>query len=121
MITTTIRITLNLDQNDACLILAFFRNLVKASLTLSNIATYSAMGFFVYSYASRRALNSLSNESCHVDAKLITTTIRITLNLDQNDVCLILAFFRNLVKPGLILFNIAIYSAMGFYILICIA
>ena len=45
MITTTIRITLNLDQNDACLNFAFFGNFVTAGLTLSNIATYSAMGF----------------------------------------------------------------------------
>ena len=69
MISTTIRIALNLDQNDACSILAFFRNFVKAGLTLSNIATYSAMGFVVYQYSSRRALNSLSNEYCQVDAK----------------------------------------------------
>ena len=69
MIATTIRIALNLDQNDACSHFAFFQNLVKAGLTVSNIATYSAMGFFVYLYASRRALNSLSNEYCQVDAK----------------------------------------------------
>ena len=69
MITTTIRITLNLDQTDACLILAFFKNFVKTGLTVANIATYSAMKFFVYSYASRRTLNSLSNEYCQVDAK----------------------------------------------------
>ena len=69
MIATTIRITLNLDQNDACLILAFFQNFAIAGLTVSNIATYSAMGFFVYSYASRKTLNSLSNEYYQVDAK----------------------------------------------------
>ena len=45
MITTTIRTTLNLDRNEASLIFAFFRYLVKAGLTLSNIATYSALGF----------------------------------------------------------------------------
>ena len=50
-------------------ILAFFLIFAKTGLTLSNIATYSAMGFFVYQYASRRALNSLSNEYCQVDAK----------------------------------------------------
>ena len=69
MITTTIRIALNLDQNDAYLIFVFFQNFVKAGLTVSNIATYSAMGFFIYYNASRRALNSLSNEYCQVDAK----------------------------------------------------
>ena len=45
---TTIRITLNLDKNDACLIFVFFGNLVKAGLTVFSIATYSAMQFFVY-------------------------------------------------------------------------
>ena len=55
MITSTIRISLNLDQNDACLILAFFRNFVKAGLTLSNIATYSAQWDFSYINMHRRA------------------------------------------------------------------
>ena len=49
--------------------LAFFRYFVKAGLTLTNIATYSAMGFFPYYHASRRTLSSLSNEYCQVDAK----------------------------------------------------
>ena len=48
MIATTIGIALTLNQNDACSPFAFFRNLVKAKLTLSNIATYSAIGFFAY-------------------------------------------------------------------------
>ena len=46
-----------------------FRNFAKAGLTLSNVATYSAMGFFILLYASRRALNYLSIEYCQVDAK----------------------------------------------------
>ena len=49
--------------------LQFFLNFVKTGITLSNIATYSAMGFFIVYYASRRALNSLSNEYCQIDAK----------------------------------------------------
>ena len=56
MIRTTIRITLNLDQNDACSHFAFFGNFVKAGFTVFSIATYSAMGFFACQYASRRAV-----------------------------------------------------------------
>ena len=66
---TAIRITLNLDKNDACLIFVFFGNLVKAGLTVFSIATYSAMKFFAYYYASRRALTSFWNEYCQVHAK----------------------------------------------------
>ena len=47
----------------------FFRNFVKAGLTVFNIATYSAMRFFACQYASRRALNSVLNEYCQVNAK----------------------------------------------------
>ena len=44
---------------------------------------------------------------------MITNTIRITLNLDQIDAGLILAFFRYLVKTGFIVFIIATFSAVG--------
>ena len=69
MITTTIRTVLNFDQNYPGSYFAFCRNFVKAGLTLSIIATYSAMGFFAYQYASRRALHFFWNEYCQVDAK----------------------------------------------------
>ena len=47
----------------------FFRNFVRAGIILFNLATDSAMGFFIYYHASHRALNSLSNEYCQDDAK----------------------------------------------------
>ena len=69
MITTTMRITLNLHQNHDCSLFAFLLKFVIAGLTLSIIATYSALGVFVYYYASLRTLNSPSNEYCQVVAK----------------------------------------------------